>query len=101
MEMRDGVNTNGTNLLNTDHKMCEETSNLVAEALRGDDCDLLAHTLVNLEVVSETRIVTFNNNASGFLDSLITNPTLRRKGKIKLSSINKEHRVTRFLCGKG
>jgi hypothetical protein len=45
-------------------------SYLVAETLRGDDGDLIADSLVGLEVKSELWVVTLNDDLGGLLDSL-------------------------------
>lgn len=50
-------------------------ANLVAKALGGDDGDLIAHSLVGLEVESELGVVPLNDDLGGLLDSLRTNAT--------------------------
>jgi hypothetical protein len=39
-----------------------ETSNLVAQALGLDDCDLSAHTLVRVKVICQAVVVLLNDN---------------------------------------
>jgi hypothetical protein len=52
------------------HQMGGETSNLVAKTLGLNDGDLIKDLLVDLEIKSKTRIVLFNNDTRGLLDSL-------------------------------
>jgi hypothetical protein len=52
------------------HQMGGETSNLVAKTLGLNDGDLVKDLLVDLEIKSKTRIVLFNNDTRGLLDSL-------------------------------
>lgn len=47
------------------------TSNLVAESLGCNDGDLIADSLVDLEVESELWVVTLNDDLGGLLDSLL------------------------------
>lgn len=51
------------------------SANLVAKALRGDNSDLIAYSLVGLEVERQLRIVALNDDLGGLLDSLCTNAT--------------------------
>lgn len=46
------------------------STHLVAEALGGNDSDLIADTLVGLEIKSELGIVSLNDALGGFLDGL-------------------------------
>jgi hypothetical protein len=46
------------------------SSYLVAETLGGDDGDLIADSLVGLEVESQLGVVTLNDDLGGLLDSL-------------------------------
>lgn len=48
---------------------------LVAKTLGGNDGDLIADALVGLEVESELRVVTLNDDLGRLLDSLGTNAT--------------------------
>lgn len=50
-------------------------TNLVAEALGSNDSDLIADTLVGLEVQGELGVVTLNDDLGGLLDGLGTNAT--------------------------
>ena len=45
-------------------------SYLVAQTLGGNDGDLIAKTLVGLEVQGELRVVTLNDDLGGLLDGL-------------------------------
>jgi hypothetical protein len=57
-------------------------SNLVAEALAGDDGNILSDTLVGVEVESQTSVVLLDNKAGSLLDSLGTNATPEKIVKI-------------------
>ena len=89
----EGDTTDGTSL-NTLHQMCGVTSNLmiiivkneaetlhsvrsylVAETLRGNDCNLVADSLVGLEVEGQLGVVSLNDDLGGLLDGLGTNAT--------------------------
>jgi hypothetical protein len=48
---------------------------LVAQALAGNDSDLIADALVGLEVESETRVVALNDDLGRLLDSLSPDAT--------------------------
>jgi len=48
---------------------------LVAQALGGNDGNLIADALVGLEVESQLGVVTLNDDLGGLLDSLGTNAT--------------------------
>jgi hypothetical protein len=50
-------------------------SYLVAETLRGNDCNLIADSLVGLEIESQLGVVPLNDDLGGLLDGLGTNPT--------------------------
>lgn len=50
-------------------------SYLVAQALGGNDGDLIADALVGLEVEGELGVVTLNDDLGGLLDSLGANAT--------------------------
>lgn len=50
-------------------------ANLVAQALGGDDGNLIADALVGLEVQGETGVVPLNDDLGGLLDSLGANAT--------------------------
>ena len=56
--------------LDTLHQVRGVTSNLVAETLGGNDGDLIAKTLVGLEVQGELGVVTLNDDLGGLLDGL-------------------------------
>ena len=53
----------------------EGWSYLVAQALGGNDGNLIADALVGLEVESQLGVVTLNDDLGGLLDSLGTNAT--------------------------
>jgi hypothetical protein len=80
--------------LNTLHQMCCVTGNLiigtvsfrpehscnipsylVAETLRGNDCNFIADSLVGLEIEGQLRVVSLNDDLGGLLDGLGTNAT--------------------------
>ena len=50
-------------------------SYLVAETLGSNDSDLIANSLVGLEVEGQLWVVTLNDDLGGLLDSLGTNAT--------------------------
>lgn len=50
-------------------------ADLVAQALGGDDGDLIADSLVGLEVESELGVVSLNDDLGGLLNCLRTNAT--------------------------
>jgi hypothetical protein len=54
---------------------CVVYSHLVAQALGGNDGNLIADALVGLEVESQLGVVTLNDDLGGLLDSLGTNAT--------------------------
>jgi hypothetical protein len=54
---------------------CNMPSYLVAETLRGNDCNLIADSLVGLKIESQLGVVSLNDNLSGLLDGLGTNAT--------------------------
>jgi hypothetical protein len=58
------------------HGVSDVSGNLVAQALGGDDSDLVAKLLVHVEIVSELAIPLLDDRASGFLDCLGANATL-------------------------
>jgi len=49
--------------------------NLVAKTLRRNDGDLVANSLVGLEVESQLRVVSLDDDLCGLLDGLGTNAT--------------------------
>ena len=51
-------------------------ADLVAKTLRSNDGDLIANTLVGLEVEGEFGIVPFDNDLGRFFDGLRANATL-------------------------
>ena len=51
------------------------SGNLVAEALRGDDSNLIADTLVDLEVNGEAGVILLHHDAGGPLGRLGANAT--------------------------
>jgi hypothetical protein len=80
--------------LNTLHQMCCVTGNLmvelvrsklglvhdmrsylIAETLRGNDGDLIADSLVGLEIEGQLWVVSLNDDLGGLLDGLGTNAT--------------------------
>jgi hypothetical protein len=80
--------------LDTLHQMCGVTGNLliymsegdsspqipsssylVAETLGSNDCDLIADSLVGLEIEGQLWVVSFNDDLGGLLNSLGTNAT--------------------------
>jgi hypothetical protein len=56
--------------LDTLHEVSGVTSDLVAKTLGGDDSDLIADTLVGLEVEGELGVVTLNDDLGGSLNGL-------------------------------
>lgn len=50
---------------------CRISTNLVAKTLGGNDSDLIADTLVGLEVESESGVVTLDDDLGGSLDGLV------------------------------
>ncbi len=74
----EGDTADGT-LLNSLHQMGGEPSNLVPEALGGDDSNLIANLLVGLEIQSQTGVVLFNNEPGGLFDCLGSDATLKEK----------------------
>lgn len=65
----EGDTADGTTL-DTLHQVRGVTGNLVAETLGGNDGDLIAKTLVGLEVQGELGVVTLNDDLGGLLDGL-------------------------------
>lgn len=64
--------------LDTPHEVGRETSNLVAETLRGHNGHLIDHLLVGVEVHRvEARVVLLNENTSCALGSLGADATLQ------------------------
>ena len=61
--------------------MGDVSGNLVAQALGGDDGDLVAKLLVQVEIVAELGVPLLDDGASGFLDCLSANATLRKKSQ--------------------
>lgn len=59
------------------HEVSYKASHLVSQPLGGDDGDLIADSLVRLEIQGESGIVFFNDLASGLLHSLGANATLQ------------------------
>jgi hypothetical protein len=55
---------------------CGEAGNLVAEPLGLNNCDLLNHPLVGVEVLSEPAIVLLDDDTRSLLDGLGANATL-------------------------
>ncbi len=51
-------------------------ADLVTKTLRSNDGDLIANTLVGLEIEGEFGVVPFDNNLGRFLDGLRANATL-------------------------
>jgi len=52
-----------------------ETSNLVAKTLGSNDGNLIADSLVGLEIESQLGVVSLNDDLGGLLDGLSTNAT--------------------------
>jgi hypothetical protein len=50
-------------------------SYLIAEAFRGNDCNLIADSLVGLEIEGQLGVVSLNNDLGGLLHSFSTNAT--------------------------
>lgn len=65
----EGDTTNRT-ARDTLHQVGRETGDLVAKTLGGDDSNLVADTLVGLEVQRKTGVVLFNKDTGGLLDGL-------------------------------
>ncbi len=57
-------------LLNSLHKVSDETSDLVAESLRGNNGNLFRYLLVKLEVHGQLGVVLLNDVSGRSLDSL-------------------------------
>ncbi|GER41862.1 iron-sulfur cluster-binding protein [Striga asiatica] len=57
-------------LLDPLHEVGRETGDLVAEALRGDDGDLLEDLLVGVEIKGHLRVVPLDDQAGGLLHGL-------------------------------
>lgn len=70
----EGDTADGTTL-DTLHQVGGVAGNLVAEALGGNDGDLIANTLVGLEVEGELGVVPLNDDLGGLLHRLGTNAT--------------------------
>jgi len=70
----EGDTTDGTTL-NTLHQMGCVSSDLVAETLRGNNGNLIADSLVGLEVESQLWVVSLDDDLCGLLDGLGTNAT--------------------------
>ena len=51
-------------------------ADLVAKTLRSNDGDLIANTLVGLEIEGEFGVIPFDNDLGRFLDGLRANATL-------------------------
>ena len=68
----EGDAVDGT-LLDTLHEVSGEASDLVAETLGGDGGDLLADSLVGVEIKSETGVVLLDDCARSSLDGLCAN----------------------------
>ena len=51
------------------------SSYLVAETLGSNDCDLIADSLVGLEIEGQLWVVSLNDDLGGLLDGLGTNAT--------------------------
>lgn len=83
----EGDTANGS-LLNTLHKVGSESGNLVAEALRGNDGNLIADLLVGVEVKGQARVVLLDDDAGSTLDGLSTNaaPVRIRANEFEVSS---------------
>jgi hypothetical protein len=56
-------------------QMCGISGDLVAETLGGDDGNLVANSLVGLEVQGQLGVVPLNDDLGGLLDSLCSNAT--------------------------
>lgn len=64
---------------NSLHQVSDETSNLVSHSLGRNDGNLGSHSLVGVEVQSQTRIVLLDDNSGGLLDGLGSDSLLDRK----------------------
>jgi len=51
------------------------SSYLVAETLGSNDCDLIADSLIGLEIEGQLGVVSLNDDLGGLLDGLGTNAT--------------------------
>ena len=71
----EGDSTNWT-LLDSPHQVSNKSADLIAQMLRGNDCDFFANLLVGLEISGEFGVVFLNNLACSFLDCLSTNASL-------------------------
>jgi len=70
----EGDTADGTTL-DTLHQVGGVAGNLVAQALGGDDSDLITDTLVGLEVERKPWVISLDHNLGGLLDGLGTNAT--------------------------
>merc|ERR1719498_1856654 len=62
-------------LLNSLHKMCGETSNLVSHSLGLNDSDVINDSLVEVEILGQFSVVLLDDGSGGSLDSLGSNST--------------------------
>ena len=70
----EGDTADGT-ALNALHQMRRVAGDLVTQALRGDDGNLIADALVGLEVEGQLGVVPLNDDLGGLLDGLGANAT--------------------------
>lgn len=63
--------------LDTLHQVGSVTGDLVPKALGGNDGDFIADALVGLEVESELRVVSLNDDLGGLLDGLRVRMSVR------------------------
>jgi hypothetical protein len=70
----EGDTADGTTL-DTLHQVGGVAGNLVAQALGGNDSDLITDTLVGLEIERKPWVISLDHNLGGLLDGLGTNAT--------------------------
>ena len=73
--------TSNWTLLDSLHQMGSVTCDLVSQSLGLDSGDLIAESLVGLEIQSKLWIVTLNQSLGGTLDGLSSNSTLNKLRK--------------------
>jgi hypothetical protein len=72
-------------LLDTTHKVGNISSNLVSKTLGGDDGNITADLLVDVEVKGQLGVVLLDNDASSLLDGLGSNAALLFQKKHRLT----------------
>jgi hypothetical protein len=72
-------------LLDTTHKVGNISSNLVSKTLGGDDGNITADLLVDVEVKGQLGVVLLDNDASSLLDGLGSNAALLFQKKAQVN----------------